>query len=60
MITILTAIKISALLATIILPMGGPKRKKERSLPELSGLSVNANGFLEYFTGPDTDRSPIV
>jgi hypothetical protein len=60
MITLLLAFKVSALLATIILPLGGPKTKKARKPPELSGLSVNANGFLEYFAGPGTDRFPIV
>ena len=43
-------LKVSALLAIIILPLAGPKRKRKEPLTGLSKLSVNEGGFLEPYT----------
>jgi hypothetical protein len=47
MTTIYLALKVSALLLTIILPFRRPRRKEYRNHIELSDLGVNEKGFLE-------------
>jgi len=44
-------LKIAALLAVIVIPLIGPKKKKAIAVPSFSKLAVNENGYLENFTG---------
>jgi len=44
-------LKISALLAVCIIPLGGPKKAKTLATVRLSRLAVKENGYLEYATG---------
>ena len=53
------ALKVCALLAIIILPLFGPKKKKTPSPQGLSDLSVNENGFLEVYTIDNTEHQPV-
>jgi len=50
MTTFYTVIEILALLGCIIIPLAGPRKtdKKKPAAPELSGIAVNANGYLEH------------
>jgi hypothetical protein len=46
-------LKVSALLAIIIFPLIGPKKKEPVNPVTLSNIAVNENGFLEQVTtGP--------
>ena len=47
MATIYLAFKVSVLLASLLLPLGGPRKSKNGNSIELSDLAVNAIGFLE-------------
>ncbi|MES2111001.1 MAG: hypothetical protein V4577_19745 [Bacteroidota bacterium] len=40
-------LKISALLAIIVVPLIGPKKKKEKLTEGLSAIAVNDRGYLE-------------
>jgi hypothetical protein len=53
-------LKVSALLAIIILPLIGPKKKKIQAEKGISRLAVNEDGYLEYFTANPQDHHPIV
>jgi hypothetical protein len=53
------ALKVFALLAIIILPLFGPKKKKTPSPQGLSDLSVNENGFLEVYTADNIEDHPV-
>jgi hypothetical protein len=44
-------LKVTALLAVIIIPLIGPKKKKAIAVRSISKLAVNENGYLENFTG---------
>ncbi|ASU32003.1 hypothetical protein [Mucilaginibacter xinganensis] len=54
-----TVLKIVALLAIIILPLFGPKKKKTKSTGGLSRLAVNGGGFLEPITGEPAKQHPV-
>lgn len=43
-------LKVSALLAIIIVPLAGPKKKKTVAVKACSNLSVNERGYLENNT----------
>ncbi len=47
MATIYLAFKVSVLLASLLLPLGGPRKNKNGKSIELSDLAVNAKGVLE-------------
>lgn len=49
-------LKISALLAILILPLFGPKKKKAKAHGGISKLAVNKNGYLEHFNNAPADR----
>ena len=53
------ALKVCALLAIIIIPLLGPKKKKTPSPDGLSDLSVNENGFLEVYTADNITHQPV-
>jgi hypothetical protein len=53
-------LKISALLAIIILPLFGPKRKKLPAPDGLSHLAVNENGCLEIFSAGAEKHHPVL
>jgi len=53
------ALKVCALLAIIILPLFGPKKKKTPSPQGLSDLSVNENGFLEAYMVDGIEHRPV-
>jgi hypothetical protein len=53
------ALKVCALLAIIILPLFGPKKKKTPSPQSLGDLSVNENGFLEANTVDNIEHRPV-
>lgn len=59
MTTIYTVLEVSALLIVIVLPLAGPKKKKEtKGKPvELSDLAVNENGYLESLS--EKDHFPV-
>jgi hypothetical protein len=62
MTTIYTVLEVSALLIVIILPLAGPKKKKETKTTsvELSDLAVNENGYLESLSEKDhSDHFPV-
>jgi hypothetical protein len=52
-------LKISALIAIIIIPLVGPKKKKSKSPEGLSAILVNENGCLEYFNNVPSDHHPV-
>jgi hypothetical protein len=52
-------LKISALLAIIIIPLVGPRKKKKAAPVKLSAFSVNEEGFLEHFKGNPMDHHPV-
>jgi hypothetical protein len=52
-------LKISALLAILILPFFGPKKKKAKGITGISKLAVNKDGYLEHFIGAPADRHPV-
>lgn len=51
MLIIYTALKVGALLISIIMPIAGPKRKLNDSSVEISDWVVNASGELENISG---------
>ena len=52
-------LEISALIAIIIVPLGGPKKKKSKSPAGLSAILVNENGYLEYSGTASADHHPV-
>jgi len=50
MITIFLVLKISTLLLLMLLPLGGPKKKKKGYSIEISNWVVNEHGQLEHLT----------
>ena len=52
-------LKISALLAIIIIPLIGPKKQKIAVKNTPGGLSVNEKGYLEHFTGQPVDHHSV-
>lgn len=51
-------LKVAALLAVIILPLTGPKKKKTDSPRDLGKLAVNENG-LNYISEVRVDPHPV-
>ena len=49
-------LKVSALLAIIIIPLIGPKKKKEAAVKVLSSLAVNERGYLEHNVANNHDH----
>lgn len=52
-------LKVSALIAIIVLPLAGPKKKKTAVVKAVGNLSVNENGYLEHFAGGSVDHHPV-
>ncbi|MDB5147279.1 MAG: hypothetical protein JWQ57_1299 [Mucilaginibacter sp.] len=52
-------LKITALLAVIIVPMTGPKVKKASPKTEMSRLAVNPDGYLEHFKNSPEYHHPV-
>jgi len=42
-------LKVTTLLAVIVIPLIGPKKKKVITVRSVSKLAVNENGYLENF-----------
>jgi hypothetical protein len=42
-------LEITALIAVVIIPLAGPKKKKASPKTEISALAVNEDGYLEHF-----------
>jgi hypothetical protein len=53
-------LEVIALLAIIILPLFGPKKKKVPTQKGISGLAVNEGGYLEHFIANPTDHHPVL
>jgi len=53
------ALKIGALLGSILLPLTGPKKEKKirATSPKMSSLYVNEDGCLEYYVKPVSGAS---
>ena len=52
-------LKISGLLAIIIIPLIGPKKQKTAVKNTIGSLSVNEKGHLEHFTGNPVDHQSV-
>jgi hypothetical protein len=52
-------LKVSALLAILILPLFAPKKKKAKDLSGISKLAVNEDGYLEHFINAPADGHPV-
>jgi hypothetical protein len=52
-------LKVGALLAIIIIPLIGPKKKKKIAPVKLSTISVNERGYLEHFKSSAMDHHPV-
>lgn len=52
-------LEITALIAVIIVSISGPKKKKESPKTEISGLAVNADGYLEHFKNSPEYHQPV-
>jgi hypothetical protein len=59
MATFYIILKITSLLAVIILSISGPKKKKALPKTEMSGLAVNPDGYLEYFKNNPEYHQPV-
>ncbi len=49
MASIYIVLKIVALLAVIVIPLAGPKRKKTAIITGVSKFAVNEEGYLEHY-----------
>jgi hypothetical protein len=56
MTTLYTVLEVCALLAVIVLPLGGPKRRAIKTQTGISNILVNEEGYLEYSVDHDTDQ----
>jgi hypothetical protein len=60
MITFYTIIEVTILLAVIVLPLSGPRKKQKKLIKGtdkgLSNISVNENGYLEYSSNTPDDH----
>lgn len=52
-------LKITTLLAVIILSVSGPKKKKAPPKTEMSGFAVNPDGYLEHFKTSPEYHQPV-
>ncbi|WP_162996831.1 hypothetical protein [Mucilaginibacter kameinonensis] len=59
MTTFYIILKITALLAVIIVSITGPKKKKVSPKTEMSGFAVNPNGYLEHFKKSPEYPQPV-
>jgi len=59
MASIYILLKIVALLAVIIIPLAGPKRKKSTYATGTSKFAVNEDGYLEHYTGNTVHHHPV-
>ena len=59
MTTIYLVLKGSALLASMLLPLGGKRKTKKGADIELSNLAVNAKGSLEDLSKTRSNTHPI-
>jgi hypothetical protein len=61
MTTVYLVLEISALLLVIVLPLAGPKKKKENKVAptELSKWAIDANGDLQSYTKVEPDHHPV-
>jgi len=51
--------KIVALLAIIIIPLTGPKRKKSTDVAGVSKFAVNEDGYLEHYIDNTVHPHPV-
>jgi hypothetical protein len=56
MTTLYTVLEVCALLAVIVIPLGGPQKKKTKTLHEISDILVNEEGYLEYAVDRGNDQ----
>jgi hypothetical protein len=61
MTTLYLVLEISALLLVIVLPLAGPKKKKEKKISpiEISEWAIDENGDLQKFINPEHDHHPV-
>ena len=54
-------LKISALLMVIVLPLAGPKKKKNQKIApvEISNWAIDENGYLESLIKPEPEHHPV-
>jgi hypothetical protein len=52
-------LKVIALLAVIIVPLIGPKKKKLPATTGISDIAVNEEGYLEHYTGKPGEHYPV-
>jgi hypothetical protein len=52
-------LKIAALLAIIIIPLAGPKRKKSTDAMEAGKFAVNEDGYLEHYIDNPVHPHPV-
>jgi hypothetical protein len=56
MTTLFLVLKISALLVVMLLPLGGPGKRKKGNFIELSNWAINENGCLVSLTKTEPDH----
>ena len=59
MASIYIILKIVALLAIIIIPLVGPKRKKAATTTGMGKFAVNEEGYLEDYTSNPVQAHPV-
>ena len=61
MTTIYLLLKISALLLVIVLPLAGPKKKKNNKIApvEISEWAIDEDGSLQKFVKEEPDHHPV-
>lgn len=52
-------LEITALIAFIIVLISGPKKKKTSPKTEMSGLAINADGYLKHFKNSPEYHQPV-
>jgi len=59
MASVYIVLKIIALLAIIIIPLVGPKRKKSTYATGTGKFAVNEDGYLEHYTDNTPHHHPV-
>ena len=61
MIAFYIALKVSALLAVVLLPLIGPSKKKRihTPAPALSSLVITENGYMHYLSNSSVKAQPV-
>lgn len=59
MLTISTLLKLFALLAVIVLPLIGSKRRKNTGVDAVSNIVINNEGYLEYAGSNHSNKHPV-